>query len=124
VTMFEDAKPRPLVERRAFREPVDDDRRFREMKDDVSRSRHGGGRWRRFTPLDMAEYADLMAERTARRELASLRRRVEEWAADLGEEYALDEIDPETDRTARLLRDLAVVIDERILSHGGTDEPE
>ncbi len=120
MTLFEDAKPTPLVEPRRFRDHVDDARRLGELSDSVKSP--GVGAWRRFSARDMNEFADLLGEQVVRRELGLLRKRVEEWAVDYQTEEG-DALDRDHDPVVRLLLDFATTLDERIQHHRGTDEP-
>jgi hypothetical protein len=109
--LFADAKPRPPIERRKWSDPTDEANRLLDLAPKIS---YRSGKILR---AEAAEFADYHGRQIRRRAFVELRRRAEEWAADLPFES-----DPDGALCALgVLRDLVTVLDDRIADNGGVD---
>ncbi len=102
--------PPPVIERRKWTDQPDEARRLAELGPSIS---YRGGKILR---AEAAEYTDLYARQTLRRELVTLRRRVEGWAEDARSTGTLDDLDGLT-----IMRDLVTILDERLSQVGGVE---
>jgi len=117
VDLFEDAKPRPPIEHRAWVDDPEEVKWLVELGPKIKGS--PSGRCQRY---DAQRYADMLARQTARRDLMALRREIERWASDWAHNH--EEDDPEFSDALGIMRDVVTVLDERIASRGGVDRDE
>jgi hypothetical protein len=111
MSLFEDAKPSPPIPPRKWSDPQDEANRLLELGPKIS---YRSGKVLR---AEAAEYTDLHGRQIRRREYVTLRRRIEQWAAELPFES-----DPDTSLAIlAVLRDLVTMFDERVSDSGAVD---
>jgi len=115
-SLFEDAQPTPPVERRRYVDPPDERARLDSIGPRIA---YKPGL---ITRAMAAEFTDLHARQTLRRELVALRARIEGWARDRAGMFSWDDSwDPDEDDMIRSWREMVVVLDERISAVGGVE---
>lgn len=117
-SLFVDAKPSPPIEPRKW---LDDPGERARLDDLAPRVVYKPGL---VTRAVAAEYTDLHARNSLRRELVSLRRKIEQWATEhaaIWRDAGDDSYDPDDDDMIRTWREMVVVLDERIAAFGGVE---
>lgn len=105
------------IERRAFADNENETARLAELR---PKMRLAAGRVQRH---EAYEYGELYARQCTRRELVTLRRRIEDWTTPDNLRAACADED-EAAAVVRVLRDLVTVLDERIMTMGAHEKIE